>query len=232
LPQTEIRHTTARPSLAAHDLSVKQRLGVMALNYVPLFHAVLTLWVGLWPWARAGWRIAAAFIVLFIVPAVIGRVIVKGFPLRSTRLKLGSADFMKWWALLNLQMIFCRLPILEEIMRIVPTAYSNWLRLWGSKVGRLVFWTPGTVVVDRSFVEVGDDVLFGMGVQVVPHLMVRGEDGTNEVLLAAVKIGDRAVVGGLSVLGPGSEIAADESTSARLVLHPFKKWEGGRRNKT
>lgn len=218
-------------SIAAHDLSVRQRLLVMALNYIPLFHAAAILVVGLWPWTGVRWRIIAALAVLYVLPALAGRIIVKGFPIRFGILKLGSADFFKWWALLNVQMIFCRLPILEEIMRIVPTVYSAWLRLWGSKIGRLVFWAPGTLIVDRSFVEVGDDVLFGMGVQVVPHLMIRNENGENEVLLAPVKIGHRVVVGGLSLLGPGSEIASDEATGARLLLHPFSKWRGGRRVK-
>lgn len=219
----------ARKTLAAHDLSVKQRLLVMVLNYVPLFHATVTLWIGLWPWAGRGWRVAAALAVIYLLPALTARIIVKGFPIHSTVLSLGSADFFKWWALLNIQMIFCRLPILEEAMRIIPAVYSAWLRLWGSRIGRLVFWSPGTQILDRSFLDVGDDVLFGVGVQLIPHVMVRNDKGENEVLLAPVKVGDRAVVGGYSLLGPGSEIMADEATSARLLLHPFSKWRGGRR---
>lgn len=229
--QIAIEPSRAQPSLAAHDLSVKQRLLVMALNYVPLCHAGATLGVGLWPWAEARWRFLAALAVLYLLPAIVARIIVKGFPIRARALKLGSADFFKWWALLNLQMIFCRLPILEEAMRIIPAVYSAWLRLWGSKIGRLVFWSPGTRILDRSFLDVGDDVLFGAGVQLIPHLMVRGGEGENEVLLAPVKVGARAVVGGYSLLGPGSEIAADEATSARLLLHPFSKWQEGRRVK-
>lgn len=220
-----------KPSLAAHDLSVKQRLGVIALNYVPLFHCAATLWVGFWPWAPLRWRIPAAIAMLYLFPALAGRVIATGFPIRSGVLKVGSADFFKWWALVNLQMIFNRLPMLEELMRIIPAAYSAWLRLWGSKIGRLVFWAPGTLVLDRSFINVGDDVLFGVGTQILPHLMIRNELGENEVLLASVKVGARAVVGGKSMLGPGSEIAADEATIGRLMLHPFCKWQGGRRVK-
>lgn len=221
----------ARRSLAAHDLSVGQRLGVIALNYIPLFHVAMILCIGLLPWAGWRWRIPAAIAMLYVLPALTGRAIAKGFPIRATVLKVGSADFFKWWALVNMQMIFNRLPMLEETMRIIPAAYSAWLRLWGSKIGRLVFWAPGTVVLDRSFVEVGDDVLFGVGTRILPHLMVRNDRGENEVLLATVKIGDRAVVGGMSMLGPGSEIADDEATIGRLMLHPFCKWQGGRRVK-
>ncbi|HWH68465.1 MAG TPA: hypothetical protein VNT26_03730, partial [Candidatus Sulfotelmatobacter sp.] len=177
------------------------------------------------------WRILAIPAVIYLLPAMLARIIVKGFPLRSQILKLGSADFFKWWAVSNLQMIFCRLPILEELLRMIPMAYGAWLRLWGSKIGRLIFWSPGTQILDRSFVEVGDDVLFGVGVQLASHVMVRNDAGENEVILAAVKIGDRAIVGGYSVLGPGSEIAQEEATKACLLLPPFSTWRDGKRIK-
>lgn len=219
----------SRPSLAAHDLTVRQRLLVMLINYIPLFHAAALVAVLAVPWAGAGGRIAAALALLYLAPAALGGAIVRLFPIRSTTLALGSADFFKWWTLLNLQMIFGRLPMLEELMRIVPLLYSAWLRLWGSRIGRMVFWSPGTRILDRSFLVIGDDVLFGAGAQLIPHVMVRNDQGRNEVLLAPVKVGDRAVVGGYSLLGPGSEIAADEATSARLLLHPFMKWRDGKR---
>ena len=84
-------------------------------------------------------------------------------------------------------------------------------------------------MLDRSFLDIGNDVLFGAGVQLISHLMVRDETRAKKVLLATVKVGDRAVVGGHSLLGPGSEIAADETTTGRLLLHPFAKWQGGKR---
>lgn len=229
-----IGHGAARErrSLAAHSLSVRQRLLVMLLSYIPMFHLILIIAVSLGHWTNICWRVFATLATVYLLPALAARVIVQWFPIRATVLKLGSADFMKWWALLNLQMIFCRLPVLEETMRIIPAVYSAWLRLWGARIGRLVFWSPGTQILDRSFVEVGDDALFGVGVQLIPHVMVRGADGANEVILARVKVGDRAVVGGYSLLGPGSEIAPDEATQARLLLNPFTKWQGGRRFKS
>lgn len=220
-----------RKSLAAHSLTVRQRLLVMLLHYIPLLHLIAIITAAVWPWPGHGWRAAAILISLYLLPAVAGGVIFRLFPIHATVLPVGSPDFFKWWALLNLQMNFCRLPVLEEIMRIIPLLYSAWLRLWGARVGRMVFWSPGMQILDRSFLEVGDDVLFGAGAQVIPHVMVRNTAGENEVLLAPVKIGARAVVGGYSLLGPGSEVAPGEATDARLLLHPFTKWQGGRRVK-
>ncbi|HWI56180.1 MAG TPA: hypothetical protein VNZ22_03055, partial [Bacillota bacterium] len=141
---------SARRSLAAHSLSVRQRLFVMVLSYIPILHLIGIACVSFWPGMPGLWRILAIPAVIYLLPAMLARIIVKGFPLRSQILKLGSADFFKWWAVSNLQMIFCRLPILEELLRMIPMAYGAWLRLWGSKIGRLIFWSPGTQILDRS----------------------------------------------------------------------------------
>lgn len=226
----KLQHSATDPrSIAAHSLSVRQRLLVMALNALPLLHAAGVLGVGFWPWAGVRWRLGASLLVLYLLPALIARIIVKGFPIRATRIEMGSPDFFKWWALHNLQALFCRLPFLEELLRLVPALYSAWLRLWGSRIGRLVYWSPGTRVIDRSFLDVGDDVLFGAGVELIPHLMTRNERGEMELLLAPVGIGARAVVGGYSLLAAGTEIPPDEATRAHLLSPPFTKWERGKR---
>ena len=232
-PPIEMPDETAgeRRSIEAHGLSVGQRLLVMLLNYLPLLHVILTLGIGIYPWAGVGWRIFAALAVLFIAPALAARIILRASPLRSTVINLGSTDFFKWWALLNLQVLFCRLTILEEMMRLVPALYSAWLRLWGSKVGRLVYWAPGTLILDRSFLDIGDDVIFGAGVRLNPHVMMRNAQGEMELLLAPVKIGSRAVVGGYSLLTAGTELAADEPSQACLLSPPFTKWRNGKRVK-
>jgi len=227
-PDTPFRE---RKSIEAHSLSVGQRLLVMLLNYLSLLHAIAVLGIGFYPWAGVWWRVFAAFGMLFIVPALVTQIIVKGFPLRSTVINLGSTDFFKWWATLNLQVLFCRLTILEETVRLVPALYSAWLRLWGSKIGRLVYWAPGTQILDRSFLDIGDDVIFGAGVRLAPHMMIRNELGEMELLLAPVKIGSRAVVGGYSVLSAGTELAGDEASQACLLSPPFTKWRNGKRVK-
>ncbi len=228
MPDTAVRE---RSSIEAHDLSVGQRLLVMLLNCLPLLHAITTLGIGFYPWGGIWWRVLAALGVLFIAPALAARIIVQGFPLRSTAINPGSIDFFKWWAMLNLQVLFCRLTILEETMRLVPALYSAWLRLWGSKIGRLVYWAPGTLILDRSFLSIGDDVIFGAGVRLSPHVMMRNKQGKMKLLLAPVKIGSRAVVGAYSLLTAGTELPADESSQACLLSPPFTKWRNGKRVK-
>jgi hypothetical protein len=164
-PSTGQETAGERRSLAAHSFSVPRRLLVMALSYLPLLHVAGVVCVAIWPWAAMPWRLTAALALLYLLPPLVARLIVRGFPFRSAVIQVGSADFFKWWALLNLQVLFCRLPALEEAMRIVPAAHSAWLRLWGSRIGRLVYWAPGTRILDRSFLDIGDDkALFGASV--------------------------------------------------------------------
>jgi hypothetical protein len=62
-------------------------------------------------------------------------------------------------------------------------------------------------------------------------VMMRNKLGEMELLLAPVKIGSRAVVGGYSLLTAGTELAADEPSQACLLSPPFTKWRNGKRVK-
>jgi hypothetical protein len=218
-----------RQALNAYGLSVRQRLGIMLLSYVPLLHALSVLLLLLWPWARPGWRIVAAVSTLYLAPPLVARLLLMVAPFGKTVIAVGSRDFFTWWALLSFQVLFCRFPALEEALRIVPTLYSFWLRLWGSRIGRLVYWSAGTQVLDRSFLDIGDDVIFGAGVRLNPHVLVRNASGELELILAPVKIGARAMVGGYSLLTAGTEIMPGECLQALLVSPPFTRWKDGRR---
>lgn len=142
---------------------------------------------------------------------------------------VGSPAFFSWWAQANLQMLFCRLPFLEEVLRLIPGCYSLWLRLWGARIGRLTYWAPGLKILDRSFLRIGDDVLFGAAVRLNPHVLQRNDRGEMELLLATIVIEDRAIVGGYSLLTAGTEIAAGECTRAFTISPPFNRWENGAR---
>jgi len=107
--------------------------------------------------------------------------------------------------------------MLEEILRLVPGLYSFWLRLWGAQIGRLTYWSAGLRILARSFLRIGDDVVFGAAVRLNPHVLAKNEHGQLELILATVIVGDRAIVGGYSLLTAGTEIAPDECTKALFV---------------
>jgi hypothetical protein len=213
----------------AAGLNPPQRLLMLGLNYLPLLHGLaIGATVG-FGWAAWPWRLAAGATVLYVLPALTARMVNALAPVPLGRIPVGTRPFFTWWTLANLQMLFCRLPMLEEILRLIPGVYSGWLRLWGSRVGRLTYWGAGLRILDRSFLRIGDDVVFGAAVRLNPHVLARNEQGELELLLAPIVVGDRTLVGGYSLLTAGTEIAAGECTRACTISPPFSRWANGRR---
>jgi hypothetical protein len=210
-------------------LSGPKRLLMLVINYVPLLHvALLGVTLGI-AWAPLRWRLLGGIGLLYLLPPLAARVIRTAAPLREGRIPVGTRHFFSWWALFNLQVIFCRLPALEELLRLAPGLYTLWLRLWGARIGRLTYWAAGLRVLDRSFVRVGDDVIFGAGVRLNPHVLMCNDRGELELVLSTVNIGDRVVVGGYSLLTAGTVIAPDECTRSFLISPPFSRWKNGKR---
>ena len=208
-----------------------QRAAMLLLNYFPLLHVLGTLALVSAPWNHRWERVVAGVASIYILPPVLCRIIRLVMPLREGRIPFGSKDFMIWWTLFCLQTLFCRFPFLEELLRVVPGLYSQWLRLWGARIGRFTYWAAGTMILDRPFLDVGDDVMLGAGVRLNPHVIERTKDGRSELILATVKIGAGAMIGGYSLLTSGTEIGAGESPHAVLLCPPFTLWKEGRRVK-
>lgn len=105
-------------------------------------------------------------------------------------------------------MIYAAIPAFEAFLRLVPGLYSAWLRLWGSKVGKRVYWTPLVEIIDRHMLRIGDDVIFGHRVVCSSHVVSRKENGEFVLLLRYIRIGSGSFIGALSRLGPGVKIPA------------------------
>jgi acetyltransferase-like isoleucine patch superfamily enzyme len=209
------------------NLSGPKRLLILFISYWAFFHAVaIGLTLGI-PWTLFRWRLLAGLLLLYLMPPMAARILLWLVPIREGRIPIGRRDFFVWWALLNLQVIFCRFPALEEGLRLVPGLYGTWLRLWGARIGRLIYWAAGLRILDRSFLRIGDGVIFGAGVRLNPHVLVQNEKKEMELILATVVLGDRALVGGYSLLTAGTEIAPDECTRACLLSPPFSQWKNG-----
>jgi hypothetical protein len=198
------------------------RVAMLLLNLLPLLHgtgAVACFFLPLsWPL-----RAAAALAFLYLLPLIPGRLLRESLRAEPATFDIGSPAFLRWWGCFQCQVLFLRFPVLEEIIRLVPGLYSLWLRCWGSRIGKLTYWAPQTIILDRGFMEIGDHVVFGAGVRLNPHVM------ENELKLAPIRIGDGAMIGGYSLLTAGTEIADGERTRAFLISPPFSKWKDGKR---
>lgn len=202
------------------------RVAMLLLNLLPLFHgtgAVACFFLPLsWPL-----RAAAVLAFLYLLPLIPGRLLRESLRAEPATFDIGSPAFLRWWACFQCQVLFLRFPALEECLRIIPGVYSLWLRLWGSRIGKLTYWAPHTIILDRGFLDVGDGVIFGAGVRLNPHVM---ESAGQPVLhLSPVKIGNGVMIGGYSLLTAGTEIADGEATRAFLISPPFSLWKNGKR---
>lgn len=196
---------------------------MLVLNVIPLLHAAGTLACLLTPWP---WL---APVVLYIAPLVPGRLLRESLRSTPPEIPIDSRDFLRWWACFQCQVLFLRFPVFEEILRLIPGLYSLWLRGWGSRIGKLTYWAPRTIILDRGFLDIGDHVVFGAGVRINPHVMERNPESV--LRLAPVKICDGAMIGGYSLLTAGTEIASGEATRAFLISPPFSRWKNGRRTR-
>jgi hypothetical protein len=211
-------------------MSTAQRLLLLLANALPLVHLAGTVTLAFWPGLAPWWRVSLVLVTLYLVPPLACRAVKTLLKPAEGRLAVGSRSFFAWWLMLQTQVIFVRLPFLEELIRFVPGLYSAWLRCWGSRIGRLTYWAAGLTILDRAYLEIGDDVVFGAGVRLNPHVLQGEADGT-WLYLGTIRIGSGASVGGYALLSAGCEIEPKEQTHAFLILPPFTRWQGGRRSR-
>lgn len=208
--------------------SLGRRLVILAINFIPLIHFSLVL--GPLFFTNFSWQVRAAISLLnlYLLPVLCSRLVHGFFGKANGFLEFDDPRFMIWWCLSQFESLFSRFGCLEEVLRVVPGLYSTWLRMWGSKIGRLVYWSAGTRILDRAYLDIGNDVVFGISVRLNPHVLRRNPSGKLELILDSVKVEDGALIGGYSLLTAGSCVGAQEATKANLILPPYRGWAEGK----
>lgn len=190
---------------------------MVVLGFIPLAHVLAVVAAAAWIPGGVAARAAAALAVLYVLPPLAARAGALLMPLPRGEMGLDDPRFLAWWLSAQWQVVFSRVRLLEELLRLVPGAYSLWLRAWGARVGSLVYWSPGVEALDRGLLDIGDRVVFGAGVRMAGHVLLPGPDGRARILIAPVTIGRGALVGAYSVLTPGVDVS-DGSVSPPLRL--------------
>lgn len=213
----------------AASFTPAQKLRLLALNAWPLLHVAATVSFALWLPAAPLIRFTTAAACLLLLPPLLARLALLRAPLPTGEIAIPSAAFFRWWTTWQLQMIFNRLPWIEELLRIVPGAYSAWLRLWGAQIGRLTLWSPGVRIFDRPLLRLGDDVVLGLDARLVGHFGGLDSSGRATLTLGSVTIGDRCTLGAGALLAPGLHLDSDQATEALFLGPPFTRWRQGTR---
>lgn len=152
------------------------------------------------------------------------RVLDRWRPLREGRSRLDAPVYSPWWASHQCQALFIALPQLESLLQLVPGCFSLWLRLWGSRVGRGVYWTPRVEIADRSLLEVGDRAVLGHKVEVYAHAVRPTRVGL-VLHVRRIVIGRDVFVGAGTRIGPGVRIADGVHVPLLSDLYPHSRLE-------
>jgi len=122
-----------------------------------------------------------------------------------------------WFLYYQLQSVYAHFVIFERALKIFPGAYSSWLRLWGSKIGHAVNWTPECQIVDRGHLEIGDRVFIGNRSYLSAHVIKKSKDryflyvkriqiGADTMISYQAHISPGVVIGSRVHLEPGAEL--------------------------
>ena len=123
-------------------------------------------------------------------------------------------------------MVYTSFSVLERTLRLVPGLYSAWLRLWGSRIGKKVNWTPECQLVDRGHLEIGDRAFIGNRTYLSAHALKKS--GNRYFLFVErVSIGADTMVSYGANIGPGVEIGNRAHIGAGAALYPKTKVASG-----
>ena len=188
----------------------------------PAIHVSLIVWA-IYGLIRTPLVVSFAIViaVIYLLPVLLFRLHTFFFPLRKGITDLSQPTYSPWWTGHQMQMLFMAVPALESLLHLIPGLFSLWLRMWGSKIGQRVHWTPRVEIVDRSLIEIGDNAVMGHLSILCSHL-VTPIDGRASLIIQKVRIGKRAVVGGKVGLGPGSIVNDGELVRFGTTLF----WKG------
>ena len=191
------------------------------ISFFPLLHILaIVLAVTALSWAGFFAGLILLIFAIYGLPVLVFRLHQWIWPIQDSEVDLAAKGYAPWWGTYKLQCIFIGCPALEALLRMIPGAFSFWLRLWGSQVGKRIVWTPKFSILDRSFLQIGDDCVLGHDVQILTHFIRRSESGKMLLYLKTVKIGDRVMIGAASRLGPGATLESKVKLHILTDVYP------------
>lgn len=160
------------------------------------------------------------FVTYFFAP-IVWRIVHYFLPVKKGLSYLGknTNELNVWFISYHLQQIYNTIPMIENLLKLIPGAYSFWLRVWGANIGKKVNWTSQCFIVDRPFVHIGDRCLIGNQAYISAHAIKKKED-RYILYLNDVMISSDVVLAVQCLIGPGVKIKDKAFVSARAGVKP------------
>jgi hypothetical protein len=194
------------------------------LNTLPLLHLVSGVALALWLCDSAGGKLMLLSAWIYLLPPLAARLTLTLFARPQGRFTQDTSTYRVWWVLTQWQILFNRLPWLEELLRMVPGLYALWIGLWGGSISPFAYVGPRVWITDRHAVRVERGAVLGMQSILAGHLVIRDETGRWLVLAAAPIVESEAIVGGEAKLGPGAVLRAGQMLPIGRHIKPFEEW--------
>lgn len=166
--------------------------------------------------------ILAILFFIYGLPLLVYRLHEWVYPLQEGISYLKGKEYSPWWGSHQIQVIYIAIPVLETVLRLIPGIFSFWLRLWGAKVGKSVYWPPTLEIGDRSLLEIGDRVVIGHRVAISSHVIKPRKENLM-LYVKKVRIGNDVFIGGGTFIAPGVVISDSQFVSVFTVLYPNQK---------
>lgn len=161
---------------------------------------------------------------IYLLPLLCYRIHGLFFKMTDGFWDITEKKYNPWWATHMFQTPFIACPWLESLIHFCPGLFSIWLRAWGSKIGKNVFWTPRVEIIDRGLIEVGDGCVFGHLTILCSH-MVAVIEGRPCLVIKTIKIGARSFIGADSQIGPGVVVEPKTRLKVKTRLYWRGEWE-------
>jgi len=197
--------------------------GKIAMLFAPL-HVLVSMVLLIMTIHKLSFLYGLFFVlVLYFLPVMIWRLLNLFKPLQEGQSNILDPMYNPWWISHQLQMTYMAYPFLEATLRLIPGVYSFWLRLWGSRIGCQVHWTPGVSVYDRGLIEIGDRVIIGERASFVSHV-ITPKDGQALLMIKKCIVEKDAFVGAGSIISPGCLIREKSIVKAGSEFYPQSVW--------
>lgn len=182
-------------------------------------------------WATGFLRFGCLLFVLYGFPLLTYWLHNRFYPIAEGVSYLRGEQYSPWWGAHQIQSIYIAFPILETVLRLIPGAFSAWLRLWGAQIGKQVYWGSIGEIADRGLLRVGDHALIGHRVGFYAHIIKPKRDNLL-LYVKAIEIGENAFVGSGSYIGAGVVITPGAYLESGSEIHPNKIVSGQKRTES
>jgi hypothetical protein len=158
------------------------------------------------------------FISIYLIPPLTYRLFAFFNPIKIGISYLGKGHPPNGWMMaLRFQQPYNVLRFLERVLILFPGVYSFWLRLWGSKIGKNVFWTSDTIIMDRTNLIIEDNVVIGNRSYLSSHVG-KIKNGEYMIFIKPIHLKKGCFIGTHCMLGPGTNVEEGQAIDAAHAM--------------